>query len=261
MIKGVLLDLSGVVFVGKKAVPGAVEAVARLRQSGLPIRFLSNSTRLSKQHLLDLLHGMGASIDRHELFTPAAAARAWLSDNRRSAHLLIDPDLEADFYDIPDHPAQAVVIGDAGTGFTYQRLNTAFRLLERGAAFLALADNRTFMDADGELSLDAGAFVAALEFATRQTAIVLGKPSRDFFVAALSSMNCQPENAVMVGDDAEMDVAGALRAGLARGLLVRSGKYTDGVEATTDPTPTAVVDDLAAAVEWILNNRDRPSTA
>ena len=74
MIKGVLLDLSGVVYVGDHALPGAVDAVERLRGSGLPVRFLSNSTRLSQQHLLDLLHGAGVRLADDELFTPAAAA-------------------------------------------------------------------------------------------------------------------------------------------------------------------------------------------
>ncbi len=252
MIQGVLLDLSGVVYVGHQALPGAVDAVARLRASGLPVRFLSNSTRLSRQHILDLLHGLRVPVDDDELFTPAAAARAWLVANRRSAHLLIHPDLETDFHDLPHFDDRAVVIGDAGTGFTYERMNTAFRELAGGATLLALADNRTFMDDDGELSLDAGAFVAALEFATRQTATILGKPSPAFFAAALSSMGCAPDHAVMVGDDAEMDVAGALGAGLAHGLLVRTGKYTSGIETTVNPPPTAVVDDLPAAVAWIL---------
>ena len=147
-----------------------------------------------------------------------------------------------------------MVIGDAGSGFTYDSLNAAFRVFD-GAEFLALATNRTFKDHDGELSLDAGPFVAALEFATRCKATVLGKPSPDFFSAALESMGCAAEDAVMVGDDAEMDVAGALAAGVGYGVLVQTGKYVEGVEASVDPRPSAVVDDLASAVRWILKRQ------
>lgn len=145
------------------------------------------------------------------------------------------------------------MIGDAGKGFTYQSLNNAFRVLVGGAPFLALARNRSFRDADGELSLDAGAFVAALEYATGRKAIVLGKPSRDFFHAAVESLGCVEQEAVMVGDDAEFDVAAAIKAGLS-GILVRTGKYQTGVEREFAPHPTAVVDDLAAAVDWILEH-------
>lgn len=68
-------------------------------------------------------------------------------------------------------------------------------------------------------------------------------------------MGCAPGEAVMVGDDAEADVAGALAAGLGAGILVRTGKYETGAEIAADPAPTAVVNDLAAAVDWILARR------
>lgn len=149
----------------------------------------------------------------------------------------------------------AVVVGDAGEAFDYLRLNKAFRELVDGADFLALATNRTFKDADGKLSLDAGAFVTALEFASGRKAAVLGKPSPDFFLAALAGLDCLPSEAVMVGDDAESDVAGALNAGLGAALLVRTGKYRPGDEARFEPAPTALVDDIVAGVDWIMANR------
>jgi ribonucleotide monophosphatase NagD (HAD superfamily) len=68
-------------------------------------------------------------------------------------------------------------------------------------------------------------------------------------------MDCAPEVAVMVGDDAESDVSGALKAGLAHAILVRSGKYRDGDEERFDPPPTAVAEDLEAAAAWILDHR------
>ncbi|WP_282609035.1 TIGR01458 family HAD-type hydrolase [Pelagibius sp. Alg239-R121] len=254
MIKAVLLDLSGVIYVGNRVLPGALEAVARLRDADLPIRFLTNTTRTAKQGILEKLRGMGLEIADDELFTPAAAARDWLIRHKRAPHLLIHPDLAEDFQGLPDYAEKAVVIGDAGKSFTYDSLNAAFRAFD-GAEFLALANNRTFKDQDGQLSLDAGPFVAALEFATRRKATVLGKPSPDFFGAALESMVCAVEDAVMVGDDAEMDVAGALAAGLGYGVLVRTGKYVEGVEVSVDPRPSAVVDDLTAAVRWIEDCR------
>jgi len=164
---------------------------------------------------------------------------------------LIHPALEEDFAGLPRSGPRAVVLGDAGEGFTYPALNAAFRELERGAAFIALARNRSFQDADGARSLDAGAFVAALEYASQTEATLFGKPAPEFFAAAVDSLGCAPEAVVMVGDDVESDVAGALAAGLA-GILVRSGKYREGDETTIDPPPSAVVDDLSAAVDWIL---------
>jgi HAD superfamily hydrolase (TIGR01458 family) len=166
--------------------------------------------------------------------------------------------LAQEFEDDSDRAHRAVVVGDAGDAFDYASLNRAFRELIDGANLIALAKNRSFKDADGKLSLDAGAFVAALEFASQRTALVLGKPAPGFLEAALASMDCPPKYAVMVGDDAEADVAGALRAGLGAAVLVRTGKYCHGDEERFEPTPTVTVENLSAAADWIVAHRPLP---
>lgn len=253
MIQGVLLDLSGVLYTGPKAITGARDAVERLRAAGLPIRFLTNSTKSPRRRILAKLDKMGFAVDDGELFTPARMARQVLHKLHAKPHLLIHPDLAEDFEDLPeDAPKKAVVVGDAAEHFTYQAMNAAFRTLDNGATLLALAANRSFMDEDGQRSIDVGAFVRALEYASGCDAQVLGKPAPDYFAAALESMDCPAGCAVMVGDDAESDVAGALTAGLQAAVLVRTGKYRKGDETAHDPCPSHVADDLAAAVEWIL---------
>jgi HAD superfamily hydrolase (TIGR01458 family) len=255
MIRAVLLDLSGVVYDGDTPIPGAVAAIERLRAEGLPIRFVSNTTRSPHRAIVAQLASLGVAVGRDELFTPARAAVDWLSSQGCMPQLLVHPDLVPEFAGNKFGERKAVVVGDAADAFTYAAMNLAFRQLIDGAEFLALAVNRTFKDADGGLSLDAGAFVTALEFAAGKQATVLGKPARNFFHAALAGLDCQPGQAVMVGDDAESDVAGALRAGFGGGLLVRTGKYRAGDESRHAPHPSAVVDDLTAAVDWILARR------
>jgi HAD superfamily hydrolase (TIGR01458 family) len=255
MIRAVLLDLAGVVYQGEQPLPGAVAAVAALRQAGLRLRFVTNTTRAPKRVLLQRLSNMGVALADEELFTPAEAAGAWLRARKLAPYLLVHPALEEDFESPDTTEGEAVVVGDAGEGFTYARLNTAFRKLIAGAEFLALARNRTFKDEDGELSLDAGAFVTALEYSSRRRAILLGKPALDFFRAALAGTESGRDQAVMVGDDAEADVAGALAAGIGSALLVRTGKYRPGDEDKVDPRPTETVEDLSAAANWILQRR------
>ncbi|WP_348629154.1 TIGR01458 family HAD-type hydrolase [Mesorhizobium sp. WSM3859] len=248
-----LLDLLGVVYDGDTPIPGAAAAIERLRKAGLPLRFVSNTTRSPRSKIIAQLVAMGIEVTDEELLTPARAAVEWLRNHDRQPHLLVHPDLEGEFSGLEGGNGRAVVIGDAGEGFNHASLNRAFRELLAGADFVALAVNRTFKDADGQLSLDTGAFVAALEFASGCSPLVLGKPSPDFFLSALADLDCPAADAVMIGDDAEGDVAGALRAGLGAALLVRTGKYRPGDETRFDPAPTALVDDLAAAAEWILN--------
>jgi len=138
MIKGVLLDISGVLCDGYAAMPGAVESMSHLRAAEISIRFLTNTTRQSKRQLIHQLQSFGISAAPDEVFTPVAAARAWLDKNGYTPHLLVHPDLEEDFADCRADGPAAVVLGDAAQRFTYDNMNVAFRELQNGAPFLGV---------------------------------------------------------------------------------------------------------------------------
>jgi HAD superfamily hydrolase (TIGR01458 family) len=250
-IRAVLLDLGGVIYVGSTPIEGALAAVERLRDSGLPLRFITNTTRRSKRQVMADLHTMGLHVSIDELLTPALLARAFLENHALSPFLVVHPDLEEDFAGLSRGRAEAVVVGDAGEHFTYDRLNRAYRKMIGGAELLALAKNRNFKDADGELSLDAGPFVAALEFAANRKAVLFGKPSADFFNTAVDDLHCRADQVIMIGDDAEADVEGAITSGL-KGILVRTGKYHPGDEAKLSSQPSYLAENLDDAVSWIL---------
>jgi HAD superfamily hydrolase (TIGR01458 family) len=258
-VRGLLLDLDGVVTVGGAPLPGALAAIERLRRANMPLRFVTNTTTRPRRRLIAELAGIGLELDPADLFTPARLARDALAAAGKRPFLLIHPDLAEDFAGL-DPGEDAVVIGDARDAFSYSSLNRAFRLIHGGADFLALARNRNFLDADGKLSLDLGGFVAALEYASETPAQVFGKPCADFFLGAVRAMGVAPHRAAMIGDDAEADVGGALAAGLA-GILVRTGKYRPGQESRLDPPPTLIADDLAQAVDLVLaqTSDSRPS--
>jgi len=140
----------------------------------------------------------------------------------------------------PAAQIDAVILGDLGDGFTPEVLNGIFRALMDGAELVALQHNRYWRRADG-LALDVGAYAAALEYASGREAVTVGKPARAFFLAAMADMGLA--HAVMVGDDIEADVGGAIAAGLL-GVLVRTGKYREDA-LDTGVTPTAIVDSVA----------------
>jgi HAD superfamily hydrolase (TIGR01458 family) len=245
-IKGVLIDLDGVVHQRGAAIPGSIEAIALLRQLDLDFRFVTNTTRQPLRLIARELENAGVAAERSHVFTPALAARVYIQDHDLDPFFVIRSTLKEDFANLEPGKKRAVVIADAYDEFTYANLNEAFRLIEQGAEFLALATNRSFRDADGELSLDVGGFVACLEYASNRKAHVLGKPSPDFFRLAVSDMGLLPANTVMIGDDAEFDVSAAIKAGL-HGILVRTGKYKPGAENAVDPKPDAVAQNLLEA--------------
>ena len=231
-VRGLLVDLDGTLYVGDEPVEGAREALGRLRSSGIAVRYVTNTTRKPRRRVCEHLLSLGFEAEESELFTPARAAARLIGD--KSCFPLVDESLLEDLEGVAfteDHP-DYVVVGDLGEGFTYDRLNTAFRLLVDGARLLALQKNRYWRREDG-LSLDAGPFVAALEYASGQSATVVGKPEEDFFRLAVEDLGLQAREVAMVGDDAEADVAGSQAAGL-KGIQVKTGKYRPGVEGLPD---------------------------
>jgi HAD superfamily hydrolase (TIGR01458 family) len=250
-VRGLLLDLDGVVHVRGVALPGSLEAIAKLRAAHVPFRFVTNTTRRPLARIVVDLGALGIEATSEDVFTPAALARDFLHQRNLSPFLVVHPELREDFRDLPSGTTEAVVVGDAAEFFNYERLNLAYRKILDGAPFLALAKNRNFRDADGGLSLDVGAFIAGLEYASGREAIVLGKPAPTFFALALQGLGCAPEEVAMIGDDVEADVGGAMAAGL-RSVLVKTGKYRAGDEARLQRPPTAVAENLRHAVEQLL---------
>ncbi len=250
MINGVLLDLEGVLYIGDYPLPGSREALLSLRAAGIPTRFVTNTTRLTRAAIVNRLASMGLDVPIEHLFTPVVVARQYLIARRLTPHLLVHPDIRSEFADLLGPSPSAVLLGDAGSGFSYETLNPCFRLLVAGLPLLAMGSNRYFREGNA-LSLDVGPFMAALEYAAQMEAVVLGKPSAEFFLAAVNSLDLPMQDVIMVGDDAEMDVDGALMAGL-RGALVRTGKYRPGDEGKVEPHGGRVFDDLDAVVDYIL---------
>ncbi len=256
MIRAVLFDLSGVLYIGDEAVPGAVDALARLASAKIPVAFVTNVSQKPRALLLEQLQRLGLPITSEALLTAPDAARTYLRAHRLSPYLIVHAAIEHEFSDFAGSRPDAVLLGDAGDGFTHARLNQAFRLMMDGAPLLAMGNNRYFRDVDG-LSLDIGPYVAALEYAADRRAVLLGKPAAAFFNAALERLGCSPDEAVMIGDDAEADVEGALRAGL-HAILVRTGKYRAGDEHRIRIPGAVVCADVGAAVSDILDGRIAP---
>lgn len=251
MIQALLLDLSGVLYDGDTPIPGAREAVTRAQSSALEIRFVTNTSQKTRTSLLQHLHGLGFIVDETQLFTAVDAARQWLQQRQLRPFCLVHGDIASEFENFDQTDPNAVLIADAADGFNYSSLNHAFQLVMAGAPLLGVGYNRYFKSA-GQLWMDAGAFIRAVEFAAGVEAIIVGKPSGEFFDQVMASTTAQKGQTLMVGDDVFGDVQGALNAGL-RACLVRTGKYRDSDEARITGD-FAVVSSVSEAVDLALGD-------
>jgi HAD superfamily hydrolase (TIGR01458 family) len=251
----ILLDVDGVVHVSGEPIPGAAQAVQRLRKNGHRLRFVTNTTVRSRAGLVDELRGLGLELDDGELQTTAVAAAQALAGKRVLAltmHAIVE-DLEG--VELVGEGADAVLIGGADETtetnqvFSYMNLARAFHELEAGAELYCLHRNRWWQTRRGPL-LDTGAFVAGLEYAAQTEATVLGKPSPAYFGAAVQALDAEPELTWMVGDDIEADIAGAQHYGL-KTVLVRTGKFRPDEVELSGVMPDGIVSSLAQLPEFL----------
>jgi HAD superfamily hydrolase (TIGR01458 family) len=250
-IEGFLFDLDGTVYQEGRAIPGAVETLEFLRRRGLPFRFTTNTTRRSRAALVARLREMGIPAKPEEVLSaPAAAARGLRDRGVRRAQLLLPETTFEEFsgIEIVDRAPEVVVVGDLGEDWTFPLLNQAFRNLMDGADLLAIQRDR-YWYTDGGLTLDAGPFVAALEYGSGKKATLAGKPSPFFFEAAARELGLPPDRIAVVGDDLDSDVGGARAAGMT-GIAVRTGKCRPQDEERARRAADVVLDSIADVPAW-----------
>ncbi|HEX3327095.1 MAG TPA: TIGR01458 family HAD-type hydrolase [Actinomycetota bacterium] len=245
-VKGILLDLDGVLTTSGRPLDGALDAIAWLRTTGMPFKILTNTTTKTRQDLCSQLKESGFDLQVDELLTAATAAADYLRRHHPEARcfLITKSDLSADFEDVEvtGGDADVVVIGGAEDAFTYANLNHAFQMLMNGAVLLAM-HRGLYWQTDRGLMLDAGAYVRGLEEAAGVESTLVGKPARSFFDSAVAALGVPAEGIVMVGDNVTSDVNGAQRAGL-RGVLVRTGSFRPDQLQRAEREPDAVIDSI-----------------
>lgn len=230
----------------------------RLRDAGHRLRFVTNSTTISRAQLAQQLRSIGVELDDDELQTVGGVAAKVLEGKRVLA--LTMPGILDDLngLQLVGMNVDAVLLGGADEGeetgrvFSYLNLNRAFHELDAGADLYCLHRNRWWQTADGP-RLDAGAFVAGLEYAADTEATVLGKPSSAYFAAALAALDAEPALTWMVGDDIEGDIEGASNHGL-RTVLVRTGKFRPDDVERSRTQPDGIVSSIAQLPDWLERN-------
>lgn len=268
-VRALLLDLDGVIVVAGEIIPGAAEAVGRLERAHRPYRIVTNTSAVSRSTLARWSARLGAPIPAARFQSALSASAAWTARAfaGRPLYVLASDDAKTEFdgQHLLTHDeagmrgasAAAVIIGDTPEEMTFDSLNRAFRLIRDGAVLVGMHQNPWWLTPDGP-TLDSGAFVAGLAFATGTRPRIVGKPSNAFFSAAVADLRREVGRGLtrseiaMVGDDVRSDVRAAQRAGL-RGIFVLTGKHDRGdVDAAAAERggrrPNAIAASLAEVV-------------
>lgn len=252
-LKAVLIDINGTVLIGSKLIPHALSAIAKLRESSIPFRFISNTTKESKNVLLNHLRSLGFHIEDSEVFTSLLAAKQYILNQSLRPYLVLDDEAIEDFDGVPtDHP-NCVLLALAPKKFNFENMNYAFQLLQSGAQLIAVHKGRYYKTEEG-LALGPGPFVTALEYACNIQAHVIGKPNETFFELVKNDISSNKRiEYFMIGDDIYDDIDGSQKAGC-KGILVKTGKYRCDDEKKIQQPPYAIVDSIHQAIDLIINS-------
>jgi HAD superfamily hydrolase (TIGR01458 family) len=247
-IDGLLLDIDGVLAVSWEALPGAVDAMRRLREQGIPFRLITNTTTKTRADLAGTLTDAGFDVAGDDIVTAVVATASYLgmAHAGEKVFVLSDGDASEDLAGIElvgVDEAEVVVIGGACEEFTYATMNRVFRRLMDGASLVGMHRNLYWKTSEG-WELDGGAYIAGLEEAAHVEATICGKPEKAYFDSALAMLGVKADRAAMIGDDLVNDIIGAQAAGLT-GILVRTGKYREGDEDRDEGRPDHVVPSFA----------------
>jgi HAD superfamily hydrolase (TIGR01450 family) len=251
VFSGYVLDLDGTVYLGDKALPGAVETLARIRGAGARVVFLTNNPLRSAASYAEVLSGLGIEAAEHEIVTPLSVLTGYLRQRYPGAAALtiaeplVDRTLAAAGISVTTAPSEAdVVVLSFDRTFDYTKLLRAFRAVRAfGAVIVATNPDPFCPTPEGGLP-DCGAVLAAVEACTgTRAAAVLGKPGQEMAAEVRARLGVPASNAAMVGDRLLTDVAMSRALGMTS-ILVLSGATRAGDLATAAVRPDYVIEGL-----------------
>ena len=255
-IRAYVMDLDGVMYRGKRPIPGAREFVMHLREKGKLVRFLSNASFLSRITIARKLCSMGVECDEDEVITSGQAAAHYINARFGKCSVfvigeqgLVD-ELGLQGLRVGKEGARAVLVG-LDRNITYKKMADALDLLRSGAAFLACNSDATYPVED-RIMPGAGAMIGSLEYSSGRKARILGKPNPFIMRLCLRSLGLKASEVAIVGDRLETDVMMANAVG-AFSILVLTGVSNRSTlrHAKGNLRPGLIVNDLWELMETL----------
>jgi NagD protein len=249
-----LTDMDGVLVHEEHPIPGAVEFLEALKQSGRPFMVLTNNSIYTARDLRARLLASGLDVPEKAIWTSALATAQFLLDQRPdgSAYVVGESGLTSALHDIgyvmTERSPDYVVLGETRT-YSFESITRAIRLIEAGSRFIATNPDVSGPSIHGTMPAT-GSVAALISTATGRQPYYIGKPNPLMMRSALNQMEAHSESTIMIGDRMDTDIISGLEAGM-RTILVSTGSTRPEQIEQFPYRPTRVVDSIADLVEMV----------
>lgn len=261
MIKNILLDVDGVLWYGGRLIKGAKETLEFLEKNNYNYLFLTNISRYTAKELSGRLQKLGLIVPLEKIMSPIEITIQFIKNKKEKAvcFVISEPAIKQQFGEAglkiieTDSKADFVVVF-LYEKTTYQMLDTAFRLLVKGAELVSNSDLKSIAFRDNFPSIATGAFVKALEYSSGKKAALTGKPNPEFFWQAIKKLGAKRSETLMVGDTVSTDIVGAKNAGI-KSVLVKTGNFDKKELKKSVLKPDAVIESIAGLPKLLQKTR------
>ncbi|WP_435358174.1 HAD-IIA family hydrolase [Haloarchaeobius sp. DFWS5] len=249
---GAILDVDGTVLRGADPIPGAAEAITKLRDRGCAVVFVTNNPTVGPAVVAERLRAAGIDADPREVLTSGGVTADFLADDRPDDDLFVVGEVglreqlsARDLSLTDDYAAADTLVASIDREFTYDRLKTAlWSLADESVGFVGTDPDRVIPTADGLVPGSGAIINAVADVAGREPEAVLGKPHEVTRAAALDRLGVDSAQCVVVGDRLDTDVALATGTDMTTVLTLTGVSDRTTVEAS-EFVPDHVVSSLA----------------
>ena len=259
-IRAALFDMDGVVYVGKRPLPGVQAMFDYLDATGRGWLCITNNASMTSQQFSAKLSDMGIRVPPERILGSSEATAQWLAEQVEAGWPLgkvfvmgmegLRAALAAKGFDLTTDPfAAAYVVSGANFNLTFNDLADAALGIRNGARFIGTNGDLTFPTERGHIP-GAGSVLALFTAATGVQPIVIGKPNPPMYQLAMHRLGVTPDQTMMVGDRYDTDIAGALALGLKTVGMLTGIDTRAHFEAQPQP-PHLIAQDLTALLAWM----------
>lgn len=238
-IRGIVIDMDGVLRRGGQALPGVEPFFDTLRQRKIRLILATNNSTVTPDSVVTLMRGMGVSIEREEMIGSAQATAGYLRQHFAPGTRVILLGEEAlqqavqdAGFELVEDPIKAdVVVSGFNRRLDYALLTRVAIAIQNGAAFIGTNPDKSFpleeWNAPGN-----GAILAALEATTGARPIIIGKPEPHLYTQCLQRMGTSPQETLALGDRLDTDILGGQRTGMPTAMVLTGISSRDDIETT-----------------------------